>query len=821
MSLRTFSLRIFQHCPLTAHCDLDMLEKAYAHWIGYKKRIPVRGAILLNEAMDYVLLVRGWNKGSAWMFPRGKINQGEDDLDCAVREVYEETGFNAMAAGLIPEDRNVHHVEMSMKDQHVKLFVIPGVPMDFHFEPRTRKEIGDIRWYKLVDLPGRAKKKQGQDPGTAVPNTIKSFMVASFSDQLNRWIKQQLKRRDRMRHAVRNGHLSQVEVDDGMTEEEGMAAEAAAEPPPVFATAESHEAATKELHRLLKIQPPTQRSQAGTVGLEQDKGKALLAMLHQKHAVPSQTLLTAQNTHVSHTPMDHVYNVAPQPHTPQHRRPTQMLAPDNVQAPPPFPIQPDITNQLRSILGVGTAVKLPEQTTQQQAQMSNQQLAMMMASNAANQPALAHPQPLPRQANHILTGATVPTASLPDNRNVQMQQQTNMTGSLHPGMSLPQQLVASRGQQPAVLDNNRLALLNAFKKGPSPPKEQVVKGPSPLPSVAGSQRPYQQQPLGSGQLGSPYAGQRSAIPVQHGPQNQLMPPHGSPQLPVPQTNLRPTNVSPLQQKALLDIFKKQPSALSPRRDDSRPNSKENGTPYLPSPGNVQQQLSPGFNTGPVALPSVHQGNDGISQAHTISNPTYGAQNFAMRPKNGDQRGLQQSLPSQSGVQLLSAFMGGAGAENRVKMMSSPGRVSQNPPMGGSPYSNPAQINPSMGGSPYSNPAQIGLVTPPANLVPRRQDDPQQLQTLMSLFKGPAATGPASPLANAGAVLKGKEPALFHSGRFPTPGSRVGSMGPSPGGLDGAGGAGSMSRRSSQQAPISPENEKFLLNYLKTVSGSAK
>jgi len=34
-------------------------------------------------------------------FPRGKINKDEKDLDCAIREVYEETGFDIKEAGLV------------------------------------------------------------------------------------------------------------------------------------------------------------------------------------------------------------------------------------------------------------------------------------------------------------------------------------------------------------------------------------------------------------------------------------------------------------------------------------------------------------------------------------------------------------------------------------------------------------------------------------------------------------------------------------------------------------------------------------------------
>lgn len=806
MSLRTFSLRLFQHCPLTAHCDPDVLEQAYAHWIGYKKRIPVRGAILLNEAMDSVLLVRGWHKSSAWMFPRGKINQGEDDLDCAVREVYEETGFNAMEAGLIPEDRGLRHFEMSIKDQHVKLFVIPNVPMDTHFEPRTRKEIGKIQWYKLAELPGR-KKKQGQD-SVATPNANKFFMIASFLEPLNRWIKQQLKRKDRMRNTHRSGHLSQADVDDGMTEEEGMTTEAAPEPRPVFTSTESHKAATEELHRLLKIQPPTHRSQAGTSSAEQDKGKVLLAMLQQKNDGPLQQPVTR----LPHTTMEHVQSVASQPHMPHYHHPTQRLVQDDFQAHPPYPVQPDVNNQLLSMLGVAANPSL--HTMQHNFQASQQQLAMMMGPAPVNPPALAYPQPLPRQANNVLAKPTAPASSVPGNRTVQTHQQPNLPGSLPASMNLSQQLMANIRQPPAALDNTRMALLNAFKKDANPLEASMPNDSSHQPQVSGGLPPIQQQPLSPGLLGSPYGGQRSSIPVRNGLQNTTVPPHGRPSLPISQATLKPSSVSPMQQKALLDIFKKQPSASAPRREYDGPDLKENGSPYLSAQGDAQQQVSSGSHIGSATPPTAHQTNIGSTQTVGIPNLPYGAQSIAMRPKTGDQIAAQHQLPAQSGSQLLGAFAAdGAGAAHGPQIMSSPGRPSHSP---------------HLSGSPYNHAAHVGMLTPPAklnsfpNIAPRRQEaDPQQVQKLMALFSKTATAAPASTLTNPGAAFKGKEPVLYSTGQMPRPGSRASLMGASPG-LDGTGGAVPMSRHSSQQqAPISPENEKFLLNYLKTVSGSSK
>jgi hypothetical protein len=51
-------------------------------------------------------------------------------------QVLEETGYN-LAGQLNPE--NV--IDMSIKEQVISLFVVPGVPEDFPFKTRTRKEI--------------------------------------------------------------------------------------------------------------------------------------------------------------------------------------------------------------------------------------------------------------------------------------------------------------------------------------------------------------------------------------------------------------------------------------------------------------------------------------------------------------------------------------------------------------------------------------------------------------------------------------------------------------------------------------------------------
>ncbi|KAH0559836.1 hypothetical protein GP486_003645 [Trichoglossum hirsutum] len=222
LNLKQFSLRIFQHCPLFSEFSPYHHTQAFSEFLAYKTRVPVRGAIMLNEEMDQVVLVKGWKKGANWSFPRGKINKDEKDLDCAVREVYEETGFDARQAGVVPEDSEVKYIEVTMREQNMRLYVFRGIPMDTDFQPRTRKEISKIQWHRLSELPTFKKNKQNQsenDNDTLSLNANKFYMVAPFLKPLKAWIAAQKKLDGKKGSAAK--HLAPtIQTEDLMTEEE-------------------------------------------------------------------------------------------------------------------------------------------------------------------------------------------------------------------------------------------------------------------------------------------------------------------------------------------------------------------------------------------------------------------------------------------------------------------------------------------------------------------------------------------------------------------------------------------------------------------------
>ncbi|KAL8662634.1 MAG: hypothetical protein Q9202_004592 [Teloschistes flavicans] len=341
LNLRNFCLRIFQHCPLLSEYSPHNHAAAFEQFLAYKTRVPVRGAILLNEEMDEVILVKGWKKGSNWSFPRGKINQDETDLDCAVREVYEETGYHVAAAGLVEDADKMKHFDIAIQHQHLRLYVFRGVPMDTPFEARTRKEISRIDWWKLSDLPTLKKRKQQQEGhGEDLATTANKFyMVAPFLVPLKKWISQQKKRGksdgtddmlqptdNEVEHSTAgNIHLNGTRVipvsEDIMTR---------LQPPAQIPSADEASLKLKSLLRVLPIEPssgfPADRSdgKATQDGLgavetryvEENKAATLLALLK---GAPSK-----HKPALPQTPLDQVIETPPMPE-PLRPHPTARL----------------------------------------------------------------------------------------------------------------------------------------------------------------------------------------------------------------------------------------------------------------------------------------------------------------------------------------------------------------------------------------------------------------------------------------------------------------------------------------------------------------
>lgn len=170
------------------------------------------------------LLVKGWKSSAAWGFPKGKINQSESHRDCAVRETYEETGFDCSQ---MVDPESLDWMELSVREQTMRLYIVPGISKATVFETQTRKEISvshewrlfpkfcnllniaslsrpvclmtiqKIEWFKLSDLPTWKQSQAAGNGGLASASTTgsaKFYLVTPFIGKLKHWIRENKQR---------------------------------------------------------------------------------------------------------------------------------------------------------------------------------------------------------------------------------------------------------------------------------------------------------------------------------------------------------------------------------------------------------------------------------------------------------------------------------------------------------------------------------------------------------------------------------------------------------------------------------------------------
>lgn len=180
--MKQFTFIIFQHVPFL-HPHLPNLDKILEDWKQYKLSVPTYGAILISENLKSVLLVQSYFAKSSWGFPKGKINEHEDPEHCAIREVYEETGYDC-SKGIKAND----YIELIINFQYTRLYLVTGVPMTTKFQPRTRNEIKCCEWFPVEFLPTNKYQVEAKTNLGIGPNSF--FMILPFIKQLKRWIKE-------------------------------------------------------------------------------------------------------------------------------------------------------------------------------------------------------------------------------------------------------------------------------------------------------------------------------------------------------------------------------------------------------------------------------------------------------------------------------------------------------------------------------------------------------------------------------------------------------------------------------------------------------
>ena len=803
MSLRTFCIRIFAHCPLLSSFSQGDHMQAFEQFLKYKLRIPVRGAIMLNEAMDSVVLVKGWKKGANWSFPRGKINKDEDDLICAIREVYEETGYDLDVAGLVPKDRNVKYIDLTIRDQDLRLYVFRGVPMDTHFEPKTRKEISKIQWWRISDLPTFHKKGQQQQAEAAI-NANKFYMVAPFIRSVRKWAVEQ-KNKDLSR-ATSNQYLSAGMSHDEFMTEEDQGAESNV-PDTETSVQNIHQLETA-LRTALKIQPPTQGLRMDAITAIQspikDSGQELLALLQGRTQPSNQAL---QSNFPPQTPQDHIITQPPVPGKPHHQQPRPVI----LQSFPPAPAFPahlrtELSNQPPQAVQNQSVPNLPPPPVfapHERGQMNPNHQPHHHPFNApifpqghmhgerqpelgpknphSHQPQhLVHPQPLPPQVQrNVFTGGTVHAPTVPQPHQYPSASHLNNPASQNLN---PPALVQK--QAPPKLTDHSLALLNAFKSRDQTARNANVSNNVLLQGAAPERRQDPPQELPAEVSSAPAVDLLSMFKVQQ--------PEPSPVL-NPSTSHAKPPADPAHRSSLLNLFKAPPRAsLAPR-----PNATAIPTSTTPSAVELSAVEPLSSNALPTSTSTTdRQGanyrerNPSIPELHPDSNLPFRAMSILARPveANGSGNTSTHATPpnevrpstdqSRREPQKLTA------KPFQPQILKRPQSQIQKP------------VEPASG-----QPSPLPTLPVESSFDSRSSQSVDHKQTLLSLFgKGPSSPNPPSQNLTGPNLTP-----LPAAGQAETPArTRVGSLA-----SEGASRTGSQS--------LSPADKSFLLSYLDNVA----
>ena len=125
------------------HCFNCSSEKELIEEFAEHEFIEAAGGlVLLDEAALFI------KRNGKWDIPKGKVEQGEDYLDAAMREIHEESGLNKLAFidGLSPTWHTYRMEERHfIKKTHWFLLETKGGL--HHLKPQIEEGITEVAWF--------------------------------------------------------------------------------------------------------------------------------------------------------------------------------------------------------------------------------------------------------------------------------------------------------------------------------------------------------------------------------------------------------------------------------------------------------------------------------------------------------------------------------------------------------------------------------------------------------------------------------------------------------------------------------------------------
>ena len=132
------------HDLLSKYFTAERLESLFRTFKKANHHVRRYGCIIINQTFDALLM--NTRKNEPWSFPKGKIEDNEEPLQCALRETYEETGLDL--TNYAPQNPT-HFASYS---DGLIWFIIPGVSDTLRLEPQELGEVDRLEWVPVSYL---------------------------------------------------------------------------------------------------------------------------------------------------------------------------------------------------------------------------------------------------------------------------------------------------------------------------------------------------------------------------------------------------------------------------------------------------------------------------------------------------------------------------------------------------------------------------------------------------------------------------------------------------------------------------------------------
>lgn len=160
---------IFKDIKINKNAVFSNFYNDFEKFKKYKQNILVYGTIIFSENFQKVLVVMQKKKANM-AFPKGKKNSDESGKQCAIRETWEEIGYDVT--------EKISNFRITIFDK-LTFYLVFNVPENTSFEPKCKNEILKIFWVNLNRIPQIDSFKI---VNTAI-NELKAFIIANASSK--------------------------------------------------------------------------------------------------------------------------------------------------------------------------------------------------------------------------------------------------------------------------------------------------------------------------------------------------------------------------------------------------------------------------------------------------------------------------------------------------------------------------------------------------------------------------------------------------------------------------------------------------------------